>query len=102
MVLMAKVQALIAGIDDPKVRVDVAATIKMLADLYMHGKISEDDLRNDLTDVVMSVLSVTMSDLLHEDIRDRAEIIVDDLVQAIKIEGLRIRLLSGARSKGLL
>jgi hypothetical protein len=101
MVLMAKVQALIAGIDDPRARVDVAATIKLLADLYVHGRIGEDDLRRDLTDVVRTVVSYTMPDLLEEDIRDRVELIVDDLVRAIKIEGLRMRALSGARGKGL-
>jgi hypothetical protein len=100
MTLWSKIKALISGIGDPKVRMDVASTINFLFDLFRHGGITEDQLKKDLTEVCRSVIEVTNPLMPEGEIRERAEIIVDDLIRTMKVESIHHRV--RARLKSLL
>jgi len=88
MALWAKVNALISGIPDNRVRLDVATTINFLYSVYCDGGINEDQLRGELVSICMDVIGMSNPMLSPEDIRDRAEMAADDLVKAMKIEAL--------------
>jgi hypothetical protein len=86
MSLMQKVQALIAGIEDPKVRLDVASTIKFLSDLYGSGRANEEEVRSDLFDICADVIRMSNPALVEDEVRKRASIVADELFQTIRIE----------------
>jgi len=93
MSLMQKLQALTAGIEDPKVKFDIMGTINFLADLYSSGKINDENLRNDLLDICRTVVEITNVDLTKEEIEARAKLIADDLFLEIKVRNLRKRII---------
>ena len=93
MSLMQKLQALTAGIEDPKVKFDIMGTINFLAELYGSGKISDEDLRNDLLDICRTVVEITNVDLTKEEIEARARLIADDFFTEIKVRNLRKRII---------
>jgi hypothetical protein len=95
MSLMQKLQALTARIEDPKVKFDIMGTINFLADLYSSGKISDEDLRNDLLDICRTVVEITNVDLTKEEIEARAKLIADDLFLEIKVRNLRKKVIRG-------
>lgn len=95
MSLQSKIFELIKDLKDPSMRVDVAATIGFLSDMYNMGRISEEEFREALMDVCTSVYRETKKGLEDEIIRDLAEKMVEELVAAAKISGLRRRV--GAR-----
>jgi len=91
MSLTQKIQALVSGIDDPRMRMDVASTITFLADLYGNGRISREDLARDLYDICVDVLRASNPELLDEEIAERARILADELLQAIRLSRLAQR-----------
>jgi len=99
MSLMSKVQALIAGITSPRVRLDVAGTINFLYELYASGRINEEQLRSDLFEICFEVIAMSNPDLMDEEIRERTGIVVDDLVRTMKIEGVRRRMIARFTSR---
>jgi hypothetical protein len=91
---MQKVQALVAGVDDPRVRLDVMSTINFLADLFHSGRINENQLRNDLFEIASTVISMTRPELTEDDVRRRANVVVEELTQTLKVDQLYRRTLS--------
>jgi hypothetical protein len=92
MTLWGKIRALISGIDDPKVRTDVAATINFLIDTFAHGGISEEQLRSDLTEVVGTVIETVNPLLTPDEVKARAEVVADDFIRTAKVESLHYRI----------
>lgn len=97
MSLQALVLSLIGGIDDPAIRMDVSSTIYFLRDLYIDGKISEEDLRRELRSIIDTVLDATHPELLPEEKEKKVSELVDQLMRAIRLSTLRIRTLSRYR-----
>jgi len=89
-----KVLALVSGLPSGKARMDVASTINFLFGLYMDGRINEDQLRNDLYDICREVISMSYPELLEDEVRKRASMVADDLVKAMKVEGMAKRKIS--------
>jgi hypothetical protein len=94
MSLSQKVLALVSGIGDPRVRIDIMSTINFLFDLYVSGRINEDQLRTDLFDICQTIVSECNHELLEDEVRKRASVLVDELVRTMKVEGLRARTLA--------
>ena len=94
MSLSQKLLALVSGIDNPKVRIDIMSTVNFLFDLYTSGRINEDQLRGDLYDICRTIVSECNPDLVEDEARKRASVLVDELVRTMKVEGLRARTLS--------
>jgi hypothetical protein len=98
MTLWTKVNALIAGISDPKVRIDIASTINHLKNLFSHGAISEDQLMGDLKEICATVIEMANPLLPREEVMKRAEAVVEDLVKAMKVESIHYRVRLRMRS----
>jgi hypothetical protein len=91
MTLWSKIRALISGIDDARVRIDVAATINFLVDTFAHGEISEEQLRSDLIEVVSTVIETVNPSLTPDEVKARAEAVADDLIRTAKVESIHYR-----------
>ena len=91
MSLTQKVLALIAGISDPRIRVDVMSTVNFLFDLYCSNRIDVDQLRSDLSEICFSVISLTCPELTEDEVAGRVNVVVDDLIKTMRVEGLRRR-----------
>jgi hypothetical protein len=94
MTLSQKIQALVSGIDDPKIRFDVASTLNFLFNLFSSGRINEDQLSSDLREVCRTVVEVSNPELMEDEVRARVDILVDELVRTMKIEGLVKRVMT--------
>jgi len=93
-----KVKTLMAALPDPASAMNVASTINFLFNLFSNGKINEEDLRRDLRDICRTVLNITNPDLTEEDVRKRVEVVVDELVESMKIESLSRRVMARFRT----
>ena len=98
MSLQALILSLLEDIPDAAARTDIATSIFYLRDLYVNGQIKEADLRNDLAEVVSTVLSLTHPELLPEELKAKTKELVEQLMRAIKAETIRARLM---RRRGL-
>ena len=94
---MQKVQALIAGIGDHKVRVDVASTINFLADLYGSGRVNEEEIRKDLLDICVDVIRASYPEFQDEEVRKRASIVAEELFQSMRVERMVGRMMARYR-----
>jgi hypothetical protein len=91
MTLWTKVNALLAGIPDPKARVDIASTINLLHGLFVRGEVSEDQLRSDLVEICETVIEAANPLVTREEARARAEAVADDLIRTMKVESVHYR-----------
>jgi len=100
MSLQALILSLLSGIDDPATRTDIATTIAYLKDLYLTGVLGEDQLRNELFNVIDTVLEDKHPELLPDERIKRVNSLVDQFVRAIKLETMRARMITrfGMRS----
>ena len=98
MTLWTKINALLAGISDPKTRIDVATSINYLYNLFSHGVISEDQLRSDLKEICASVIEASNPLLVEEEVIQRAEAVAEDLVKTMKVESIHYRTMRRMRS----
>jgi len=88
---------LISPIKDPEMRVNVASTINYLLDVYSSGGAKEEDIRNDLYEIIETVISATMPEKTREEITKIAKDKADEFVRAFKMEGLLRRAVSKYR-----
>ena len=95
MSLVQKLNALVAGIDDPKIKFDVMGTVNFLADLYSAGKINLEDLTKDLLDICRTIVGITNVDLTRDEVEAKAKLLAEDLATEIKLQGLRKRMIHG-------
>lgn len=89
--LQAKIFELISNLRDTAMRIDVATTISFLSDLFNMGRISEEELRDSLSDVCMTVFKETKKNLDTEILKELVDKTVEDLVTVIKLTGIRRR-----------
>jgi len=94
MSLVQKINALTAGISDPRIKMEIAKTINFLFGVYCTGRVSEEEIRSDLIEICKTILIETNPDLLEEDIRKRANFLADELLRTMKIEGMSKRALA--------
>lgn len=97
MSLMAKVRALIAGIEDTHIRVDVATSIKYLFELYADGRAREQDILDDLRELLASVLSETKPEATPDEIMKLSSVLAEEFIRTFKVEGSARRLMSKYR-----
>jgi hypothetical protein len=83
---------LLEGITDAPTRADVAATVTMLVELYMVGKIDDKKLLSALRELVMDVLMTKYPFKSAEELKDEVEKWVEALYRAVKIRAMRMRL----------
>ncbi|RLC73740.1 MAG: hypothetical protein DRI26_00180 [Chloroflexi bacterium] len=86
------IMSLISDITDPAVRLDIAATINFLKEVYLAGAAPEEEILNDLREVCETVLAYKEPDLFGEELKRRAEELAKQMFRAIKIETMRLRM----------
>ena len=84
--------SLLSGIKDPRVRIDVSTTIYYLRDVYSTGRVSEEEIRESLYEVIETIIKVKEPDLLPEERKKKVERLVEQFMDAIKLETSRIRI----------
>jgi hypothetical protein len=87
-----KVNALISGLSDPRVRIDVAQTINFLFGVYCQGKVKEDEVRGDLYEICHTVVRESNPLIAEDEVRVRAEALTDDFLRTFKVQSLNRRL----------
>jgi ATP-dependent Lon protease len=83
---------LLDGITDAPMRADVAATVTMLVELYMVGKIDDRKLLSALRELVTDVLMTKNPFRSAEEIKDEVDKWVEALYRAVKIKAVKMRL----------
>jgi len=91
MSLWVKINALVSGIPDNRVRLDIATTINYLYNVYTAGGINEEQLRSELVNICRDIIEMSNPLLAPEEVRKRAEIVADDLVKTMRIKALTDR-----------
>jgi len=95
--LMQKVKVVMDMFSDTNVRLDLAQTITFLFDVYRSGRASEDQIREDLRELFMSLVSVARPELAPEERGEIASQLAEDFLSAFKLEGSFRRLMSKYR-----
>jgi len=95
------VLSLVADITDPAIRMDVSATLYYLRDVYLSGRVKEDEILESIIEVVDTVLSVKLRGLTKEERLERVREIADELFKALKLETMRLRLMRSMRLRSL-
>ena len=93
MSLASLILSLLGDIQDPRVRSEIAATVYFLRDVYMHGRMGEEELYEELCGVISTVLDVTHPFLLPDEKKKKVDEMAKQMVRAIKIETVRARLM---------
>jgi hypothetical protein len=98
MSLQSKIRVLIAGIEDMNSRINVASTISYLYDLYSNGRISEEQVRDDLYDVLFEVMRFLKPNLVEDALKKVTEDLVEDFVRTFKLESASKRVMAKYRA----
>jgi len=92
----SKILNLIGPILDPTIRMNIASTIHFLFGMYCDGKASDEEIRGDLREICMDVLTVIYPEWDIEELRKRADILVDEFMSAFRLESV-VRRMFGRR-----
>jgi hypothetical protein len=83
---------LLDGITDAPTRADVAATISLILENYMLGKIDDNKVKAYLRELVMDVLMTKNPFKSAEELKDEVNRWVESLYRAIRIKAVKMRL----------
>ena len=91
------VLSLVSDITDPAIRMDVSATLYYLRDVYLSGRVRENEILESIIEIVDTVLSVKMPGLSKEERLEKAREMAEELFKALKLETMRLRLMRSMR-----
>lgn len=86
MSLQAKILTLLAGVNDPTLRLDVATTINYLLNVYISGNADEKEIYTSIYEVCKDVLTVKHPDLTSEEIEKIAKDFTNDFIALFRIQ----------------
>jgi len=92
--LQASILELIEGITDASIRVSIITTIFAMADAHRRGRMTEEELKRDLTNFCFEILDFKNPFKDAEELRREAERWAERLLRLIKLEATRIRYLT--------
>ena len=99
MSLNAKILSLLSGIVGVNDRVGIAGSIFYICDLYLDGHINEDKARDEIYDICFNVLRAVNFDLTDDEVKKKANMMTEEIMRAVKLEGARRRLFSSLRPR---
>ena len=85
---------LLTDIDDPAVRMEVSQTLHFLKGVFATGRVHEDQIRDDIYEIVLSVLSLKMVGASREEIEKKAREYVEKFMQAMRLETASSRIMA--------
>lgn len=100
MSLQAKILSLLSGITDPAIRIDVASTINYLFDVYCNRSADENEIKDALFDICVTIIGAKHPELTMDECRSKAEILVDEIMKSFRVESIKRRI--GTRFRRLL
>jgi len=77
---------LLSGIDDPALRMNISQTLYYLKGVFSTGRVPEDQIRDDIYDVVKTVLEFKNPFSSPDEIDKEAKQVVEKIMLAIKLE----------------
>jgi hypothetical protein len=90
--LAQKINSLISGLGDPRVRIDVAQTINFLFGVYCQGKVTDGEVKNDLFEICYTVVKESVPNITEDEIRARADALAEDFLRTFRVQSLSKRL----------
>jgi hypothetical protein len=90
---------LLKGIDDPEERVKIASSINMIRDMFATGKMSYDELKTELTNIVASIYAWKHPELTYEEVLEKSKPTVEEMTRAIVLSTLSQRVRSTFRTR---
>jgi len=96
MLYLRKLQEILSDVPDHRTRLDVASTVNYLANLFSRGTINEEQLKEELTKILVEVLDYTQPSS-PEELKNRAESVAQDLIRAIKVDTVSRRVAARLR-----
>ena len=94
-----KILSLLSGIDDPSIRLEVLRTVQYLYEVYASGQASEDEIRNDLIEVLLTVITAKHPELTQEEARKMAEEMANSIMIDFKMTTMTRRLMRMRRMR---
>jgi len=100
MSLNAKILSLLSGIVGVEDRTGIASSIFYICDLYLDGRINEDQARTEIYNICYTIISYKHPHLLDEEKRVYANRTTDEIMNAVKVEGIRRLTSTRFRARG--
>lgn len=83
---MKHILSLLSGVEDAAIRIDVMRAVEFLREVFMTGRASENEIRNDLVSLLLDVILTTKPELTPEEAKQKAEEIADNILREWRIE----------------
>lgn len=93
MSLMQKIKVVIDMFSDTAMRLDVAQTLSFLFDVYANNKANEEQIRNDLHDLFLTIVRTARPDLSPDEKKKVVEDLVEDFINTFKLESSMRRMM---------
>jgi hypothetical protein len=90
---------LLKGIDDVEERVKIASSINMIRDMFATGKMSYDELKAELTNIVASIYMWRYPELTQVEVLEKSKPTVEEMARAIVLSTLSQRVRSTFRTR---
>jgi hypothetical protein len=82
---------LLQGLYDPEERLKIASSISLLRDIFARGRMSLDQLKSELADIIASVYAFKYPELTYEELRERAMAKAEEMARAVVLSTLSSR-----------
>jgi len=92
MSILRLVNDLLAGMGDLRTKLDVAATINFLYNMYRIGRIDRETLRGELEEIVSTILRLRYPNMSDEEMQARMESIVGSFMNYIILSSINRRM----------
>jgi len=92
MSILRLVNDLLAGMVDLRTKLDVAATINFLYNMYRIGRIDRETLRGELEEIVSTILRLRYPNMSDEEMQARMESIVGSFMNYIILSSINRRM----------
>ena len=89
--------SLVSDVDDPTIRIEVLRTINFLYQVYQTGRVTDDQIYNDLFEVCLTIIRYKHPDLTPEEQAQKAKEFAERLLEEFRIGSLTRRTLGKVR-----
>jgi len=97
----AKVLKVLEGITDPELRINVSSTVFFLLDVYATGKVDENEIKRDLTDIFKDVIAYKNPGMPPPQVLEEAKKVAEDVLRDARILRMARMTMGRARAKAM-
>ena len=95
------VLSLLSDVDDPHIRMEVMRSINFLFQVYQTGRVTDDQILNDLFEVCLTIIQYKHPDLTPEEQVQKAKEYAERLLEEFRVASITRRLLGKTRGAPL-